>query len=390
MISFLKSFLYNGKEKNRCSDRKLIYLKIDDIEKNINKIFSEISTLKSTKEEFLCSLTKEEDIQSRLQKLENECSNKHHFLVQLISDFDYKSWLAGNGCIISESTELYKMQFMWECAPHQYWLYLMSSMIENGNLTDAKEILVTYVKKYQHQDIENYPLVSSLCIDLEITTENIRKSSSVLKCLDKNRKLLKSICSNKSVALVGNGPSEIGTGNGKIIDNFDIVIRFNNFTTKCFAHDYGEKTDIWVRNSAGDDIDNDRDLDRLLAIIWEADYRNFPFHYNDLHTISSQLTLYPHKVSNFDSITHQLFSKKYNITHPTTGLIALFYLVNFAHPTKIGLFGFTFKEQEPKYINEHYFDDRSIDDAEERLSGHDMVMESQIISAIISESDLIE
>ncbi|WP_241651005.1 glycosyltransferase family 29 protein, partial [Rosenbergiella nectarea] len=322
--------------------------------------------------------------------LNDDLVNKHSYLMHLISDFDYKSWLAGNGCIISETTKLYESQFIWDCVHYPYWLYLMSSMIEKGDKKSAEEILVKYIEKHHHKDIENYPLVSSLCVDLAITNENIRKSSFVLKSLYNNRSLLKEICSNKRIALVGNGPSEIDTRNGEIIDKFDIVIRFNNFMTDGFEKDYGKKTDIWVRNSAGNDIRNKIDIGEYSAVIWEADYHHFPFHYDDLHTINSQLTLHPDKISNFDSITHQLLSKKYQITQPTTGLITLFYLVTFVRPVKIGLFGFTFKEQEPQYVNNHYFDNRSLDDAAQRLSGHDMVLESKIINAIISESDIIE
>ncbi len=47
-----------------------------------------------------------------------------------------------------------------------------------------------------------------------------------------------------SLAIIGNAPSEVGTNNGKLIDSFDKVIRFNNYT---IDDDYGYKTTHWCR-----------------------------------------------------------------------------------------------------------------------------------------------
>jgi len=47
---------------------------------------------------------------------------------------------------------------------------------------------------------------------------------------------------NRSVAVVGNGPS--AQGHGEAIDACEIVIRFNNFRIDGF--DVGNRTDVWV------------------------------------------------------------------------------------------------------------------------------------------------
>ncbi len=50
----------------------------------------------------------------------------------------------------------------------------------------------------------------------------------------------------KNIAIVGCGPSEIGTGNGTVIDSFDKVLRMNNFViSPKYANDYGTKVDYW-------------------------------------------------------------------------------------------------------------------------------------------------
>jgi hypothetical protein len=54
----------------------------------------------------------------------------------------------------------------------------------------------------------------------------------------------------RTVAIVGNSPSELSLNQGQIIDDHDIVVRFNRFiTSDQFAPDYGKKTTIHVRRS---------------------------------------------------------------------------------------------------------------------------------------------
>ncbi|MFX5611356.1 glycosyltransferase family 29 protein, partial [Acinetobacter baumannii] len=61
---------------------------------------------------------------------------------------------------------------------------------------------------------------------------------------------------DKNFAVVGNGPVEIGSKNGSIIDSFDIVIRFNNYNLDHeYSVDYGTKTTVWVKSGYYQDID---------------------------------------------------------------------------------------------------------------------------------------
>ena len=50
-----------------------------------------------------------------------------------------------------------------------------------------------------------------------------------------------------SLIVVGNGPSLNGSGLGPTIDSYDRVFRFNNFVTKGFEADVGEKVTDWAR-----------------------------------------------------------------------------------------------------------------------------------------------
>lgn len=392
MITFLERIFLSlmAKIHARIPRREVINSKILNLECQISSLALLVKSLQDDLVTTAESTNICNELDSKLNALSDEISsNKSLFLMQLISDFDYRSWLTGNGCPISESSHLYDSSVIWDYAPYSYWLYLASSLIEKNNIIHAEKIVKKYFKVYNGVDVERYPLVASLCGKLGLLNINIKKSAFVIEKLNKNKNLLHEITFNKSVALVGNGPSEVGTNNGKFIDDYDVVIRFNNFITDGFEEDYGKKVDVWVRGSAGDDIIKSHDISDLSGIIWEADYLHFPFHYNDLDTIYSQLNSSPDKISNFDFLSHNLLSSKYNINYPTTGLLTIFYLFTLANPKKIGLYGFSYKEENPTYVNEHYFSDRSYSSSQERIWKHDMALESEIINDIIKNSDLL-
>lgn len=65
------------------------------------------------------------------------------------------------------------------------------------------------------------------------------------------------LVAGRTVAVVGNGPGEVGKGLGKEIDSHDIVVRFNSFVTEGYEADYGTRTDIWSKASI-DHIVHDR------------------------------------------------------------------------------------------------------------------------------------
>ena len=54
---------------------------------------------------------------------------------------------------------------------------------------------------------------------------------------------------NKSIIAIGNGPSAISWKAGKIIDDFDIVVRFNNYEIEGYEDYVGSKTTYWVFNA---------------------------------------------------------------------------------------------------------------------------------------------
>ena len=76
----------------------------------------------------------------------------------------------------------------------------------------------------------------------------------------------------ENMAIVGNGPSEAGTKNGKLIDSFDKVLRFNNYKLlDKFVEDYGTRTDYWCHNLGGCALRTDQAYEKVFII--------FPLHH---------------------------------------------------------------------------------------------------------------
>ena len=61
-------------------------------------------------------------------------------------------------------------------------------------------------------------------------------------------KILSKYIGNKRVAIVGSGRNLLRQKNGKKINNYDLVARFNLAPTKKYEIDAGRKTDIIVTN----------------------------------------------------------------------------------------------------------------------------------------------
>ena len=106
-----------------------------------------------------------------------------------------------------------------------------------------------------------------------ISNENIEKSVLIYNKLNENieKNIFENAIKGKTVAVIGNGPQEIGKGCGEEIDSHDIIIRFNNFNIKGFEKDYGSKTDIWVRGFQASKYEKGINRDYNIMYCYEGD-----------------------------------------------------------------------------------------------------------------------
>ena len=112
----------------------------------------------------------------------------------------------------------------------------------------AWELLEIYIKKAGTDNIPHWLAVADLAWKHGITNSRIEKAHLVYEEIRKNedKEYLKNYLQNKSIAIVGNGPQELGKNSGKEIDSHDVVVRFNLFSLDDkYKKDYGTKTNIW-------------------------------------------------------------------------------------------------------------------------------------------------
>ncbi|ELV06260.1 glycosyltransferase family 29 protein [Brachyspira hampsonii] len=142
-------------------------------------------------------------------------------------------------------------EHVWDKMNPEFWLVYISLLYESNNLDFAEFIFNKYVEKYKLSYIHRSLVVSKFSKELNLMNEEIEHSNIILEYLNKsiNDNVFENIIKqNKTIAVVGNGPQELGKGKGEEIDGHDIVIRFNNFNNVGIEKDYGTKVDIWFPN----------------------------------------------------------------------------------------------------------------------------------------------
>ncbi len=193
----------------------------------------------------------------------------------------------------------------------------------------------------------------------------------------------------KNVAIIGNGPSEINSNNGSLIDSFDKVIRMNNFKVDdTFIDDYGTKTNYWCTNmntSVGTKY-REEDFEYVLV--------PFPAHMLNRHPKSEKI------YNKYRSITLCMSQSYYNElialvkkvtgtnTQPSTGLSMLFWI--WKENKKLSedqVFGFSFfKDLHEERDNWHHYFDDSIPWQPGYVVNHNGVAEKKVYKYLVSHN----
>ena len=167
------------------------------------------------------------------------------------------------------------------------------------------------------------------------------------------------------IIIVGNAPNNLDNEFGKLIDSYDIIIRFNEFIIKDYEKYVGTKTTIWVINDlVAIDLLNKYESwlkkNKHIKIIIVIPYRtNEPEKYykqrydliNDFYNKSN--------INNKLDFINKDFVKKiqekyeFNNTWPSTGLITILYFIEYYKDINITGFNFFKKHNESDSI--HYY-----------------------------------
>jgi hypothetical protein len=214
------------------------------------------------------------------------------------------------------------------------------STLKKGNVVETV-IKKVFEKKGQQSGrnlTELYKLISD---KKNLNSESIDKLSKTidreLKIKNVNRSFidltnLKNFISGKNIILVANSSDLLKNKNGRLIDSYDIVIRFNSF--KLDEEYTGKKTTIHTSVYL-----QDINLDQFVPIrfVVSISLKNWIKKIESLDKFKQSLIL---KYNHHNEINGQKITNK----PPTTGFVMLTLLLKLGGYEKIDLIGFNFYE----------------------------------------------
>jgi hypothetical protein len=169
----------------------------------------------------------------------------------------------------------------------------------------------------------------------------------------------------QNIIIVGNGTSLLDKKNGRLIDSFDIVVRFNSYKIKNYEQHTGIKTNIWftVNKSHLSEIKN---FNRVIEHCWIWN--------EEKDLLYQELLLeYP----NCEKVSENFVKTKVPVNNPSTGLIAIFFFLEEGYKN-IFITGFDWWERE-----KHHYGDNEI-----RGTLHKPMEEYKIIKKLINDKKI--
>lgn len=178
------------------------------------------------------------------------------------------------------------------------------------------------------------------------------------------------ISRSKSVVVVGNGPSLIGSGLGKIIDGFDEIVRFNNFVTDGYEDDVGSRTTLW--SAFAPHVSGTSPCKRRFSI-----HQNASKIEGVDETFSMQSVFYDNIRSYVKSRSRVLSGFRNDTDHilASSGLLMICYLIDVVGVDKVAVCGFDNFKKENSRLH-HYWINRNFGKPKE----HDGEIEGAIFA----------
>lgn len=231
-----------------------------------------------------------------------------------------------------------------------FWLMYIQCLIEGDQIAEAKEVFRCFVRgRGTDNVITRCPWVAAFAVSEGLSSNpSMKDSARISEEFEKSRAMraFESLVKGKNIALVGNGPSEMGRGLGGEIDAHDVVIRINNYRINGFERDYGSRTDIWVK-AIFDAIDHTVRSEDIKMIYYAEPIKRMILRDDYLSAIKSEIKEY--QVDCFCPGVKEWFVRNYGIS-PTTGLTLINYLLSL-EIRSLEVYGFSFlQEKYSKYV----------------------------------------
>lgn len=301
------------------------------------------------------------------------------------------------------------ISYKWECSyPDQDMLELCENLMQAqkdgiielsnkfhlsyaamlGQIGNYARMVKSYMEAPNKNQASKYPALCNALKGVGIVDKPLIQPSDLFNKLIENEKLFKELIhnANGNIAIVGNGPQELGTGNGEHIDAAGLVVRFNNFNTSYpYSHDYGSKTDIWVRMIPHPYVKGEpANVDSLSQVMVTGAnrlhrfYSNWEWFHVNINRLPG-LCFTPSRP--FIELADELG------TIPTSGLLLAYMAYLEIGPLKEGtVFGASFAEKGASDSQMYHCSDRTA-----AFSGrHDMDREKEFFQQIISAKEEVD
>jgi glycosyltransferase involved in cell wall biosynthesis len=318
---------------------------------------------------------------SNKNSLKSNCTNQPLYSVFPIINSVWR--MEGASSQVLEHLSFYEKSFWcWDTIDHRLWLIYICCLLEKGEREHAVFLLHRYISKFNEKDIERFLPAANLAYELGIKNKNIHKAYTVFQALEKEdiKSKVSEIIKGKTVAVVGNGPFELNTGNGKEIDSHDIVIRFNNYPTIGYQKDYGSKTDIWVRGGSLS-VKDRPNIDQFKLVIWEPDFWHISVQYNHLDILYRDVIKCKEKITYLSNKPQWNIFEKTQNANPTTGFFILWLLKEIRGNFKnIDVYGMSFPYENSSEYG-HYYDQLSV-----MSTAHTMFAEEKYLRKLFYEN----
>ena len=154
----------------------------------------------------------------------------------------------------------------------------------------------------------------------------------------------------ENYCIVGNAPCEMGKGEGKKIDEYQNIFRFNNFKLEGFEMDYGSRTTHWVCNFANDIQIRPFNEETTILCPLPLDHKVHLDRYNS----TNKYHLYAN-YNRIEFIPVNVFEElKKHIVNPSSGIALLYWIYKETGKLETGrIKGFSFFNTLEAH---HYFD----------------------------------
>jgi len=278
--------------------------------------------------------------------------------------------------LIPSSKNVWKQSFV----TFEAWALYFGVMqaYEEAELSDLLQKHKTQLRlEGLHKDL----LASKFANKRGFTTPAIEFSNNLASLVldDSSVNLFADYIRNKTVAIIGNGPYEIGSGNGKKIDSYDVVIRFNDYVLgDKFKDDYGTKTDVWALAASFSPKKLPDEFNEIQFIVEPAGFTRYLYRdeklsfYNDMINKKS-IAGCP------ESFLCEL-SSRFCLGNPTSGFLMAAWIKEINQKFSAeDMFGFAFKKpEETNRISQHYYN------SGKKMVPHSLKVEMDMYSSLFS------